>query len=321
MKIGHGIATSPCLSIHLRLFISAFFLSTCSLTLNLTTFCRSRKMATRNGIASVVALLLFTSFLTALACDTNGVEFGYFGSLGPKHWGRLNPNFTRCAKGMTQSPIDIKTDEVVYNPSLGRLHRDYAAANATLVDNIFNIALRYEDAPGTVDIDGVKYTLKNIHWHSPSEHTINGQRFAVEQHMVHISDAGNVTVVSILYRLGRPEPFLMQIQDKLSELYVEACRAEKGAPIPAGVVSMWSLRRYTHAYYRYVGSLTTPPCTENIIWNILGQVREMTMEQAAALIAPLEKGYRRNNRPTQQLNGRTVQVYRRFWKNKTNETP
>ncbi|XP_047068690.1 alpha carbonic anhydrase 1, chloroplastic-like isoform X1 [Lolium rigidum] len=280
------------------------------------------KMAARNGIASVVALLLFTSFLTALACDTNGVEFGYFGSLGPKHWGRLNPNFTLCAKGMTQSPIDIRTDEVVYNPSLGRLHRDYEAANATLVDNIFNIALRYEDAPGTVDIDGVKYTLKNIHWHSPSEHTINGQRFAVEQHMVHISDEGNITVLSILYRLGiRPEPFLMQIQDKLSELYVEACRAEKGAPIPAGVVSMWSLRRYTHAYYRYVGSLTTPPCTENVIWNILGQVREMTMEQAAALIAPLEKGYRRNNRPTQQLNGRTVEVYRRFWKNKTNETP
>jgi carbonic anhydrase len=71
------------------------------------------------------------------------VEFGYFGSLGPKHWGRLNPNFTLCAKGMTQSPIDIRTDEVVYNPSLGRLHRDYEAANATLVDNIFNIAVNY----------------------------------------------------------------------------------------------------------------------------------------------------------------------------------
>ena len=51
------------------------------------------------------------------------------------------------------------------------------------------------------------------------------------------------------------------------------------------------------------------------------QVREMTMEQAGALIAPLEEGYRRNNRPTQQLNGRTVQLYRRFWRNKTSETP
>ena len=71
--------------------------------------------------------------------------------------------------------------------------------------------LRYEDVPGAVQIDGVRYKLKNIHWHSPSEHTINGQRFAVEQHMVHKSDEGNITVVAILYRLGRPEPFLMQV--------------------------------------------------------------------------------------------------------------
>jgi len=277
----------------------------------------------RDGDASAIALLLMllcACFLTTLACDSNGAKFGYIGSLGPDHWGTLDPNFTRCAMGTYQSPVDIKTSEVAYNPMLGPLHRDYTAANATLVDNIFNIALRCEDAAGTVQIDGVKYKLNNIHWHSPSEHTINGERFAVEQHMVHFSDDGNISVVAILYRLGRPDPFLMQLQDKLSELYVEACRAEKGAPIPAGVVSLWPLRRYANMYYRYVGSLTTPPCTENIIWNIHGRVREMTMGQAAALIAPLEEGYRRNNRPTQPLNGRTVQFYRRFWK-KGNGTP
>jgi len=284
---------------------------------------QDRMDARGHGDASAIVLLLCACFLTTtLACDGSGAKFGYSGSLGPKHWGRLDPNFTRCAMGVYQSPVDIKTTEVTYNPMLGTLHRDYTAANFTLVDNIFNIALRCEDAGGTVRIDGVKYKLKNIHWHSPSEHTINGERFAVEQHMVHVSDDGNISVVAILYRLGRPDPFLMQLQEKLSELYVEACKAEKGAPFPAGVVSLWPLRYYGSMYYRYVGSLTTPPCTENIIWNILGRVRETTIEQAAALIAPLEQDYRRNNRPTQPLNGRTVQFYRRFWEKKNkNGTP
>lgn len=272
-------------------------------------------MATSEGNA-IFALLLCTCLLRTLSCDSDGAKFGYTGSIGPNHWGSLSPNFTRCSKGTKQSPVDIRTDEVVYNPELEPLHRDYTAANATLVDNIFNIALRYEDAAGTVQIDGKKYKLKQMHWHSPSEHTINGQRFAVELHLVHSSDDGNITVVAFLYRFGRPDPFLLQIQDKLAELYAEGCRAEKGAPVPAGVVSMWSLRRHAHMYYRYVGSLTTPPCTENVVWNILGKVRDMTMEQAAALMAPLEEGYRHNNRPTQPLDGRTVQLYHRFWRNK-----
>ncbi|CAN6275605.1 unnamed protein product [Urochloa humidicola] len=268
----------------------------------------------KTSIGNAVFLLLLTAccVTTTLACDPNGggPKFGYVGSVGPDHWGTLSPNFTQCAKGKSQSPIDIWTAGAVYNPALQPLHRDYTVANGTLVDNVFNIGLRFDGGAGNVTIDGKQYRLKQIHWHSPSEHTFNGQRFPLELHMVHASDDGNVTVVAMLYRFGRPDPFFLQIQDKLAALYAEGCDAEKGAPVPAGVVSLWPLRLHSHGYYRYVGSFTTPPCTENVVWNVLAKVREMTVDQAAALMAPLEKEYRHNNRPTQPMNGRIVQVYR-----------
>lgn len=157
-------------------------------------------------------------------------------------------------------------------------------------------------------VDGKKYKLRQLHWHSPSEHTINGQRFAVELHMVHHSDDGNITVIAVLYRHGKPDPFLFQIKDKLAALYLEGCKAEKGEPLPVGLVDMRELKKGADRYFRYVGSLTTPPCTENVIWNIFGEIREMTKEQAAALRAPLHGSYRHNRRPTQPLNGRTVQL-------------
>eukprot|EP00267_Zea_mays_P054364 XP_020407594.1 alpha carbonic anhydrase 1, chloroplastic [Zea mays] len=248
--------------------------------------------------AAVVRLLLLCSFCAAaaIACDPpNGAKFGYTGSVGPDHWGALSPSFRQCATGTKQSPIDISTAQAVSNPALQPLHRDYTVANATLVDNVVNVALRFDGdgGAGSVSVGGKLYTLKQVHWHSPSEHTVDGRRFPVELHMVHASDDGNVTVVAMLYRFGRPDPLLWQIQDKLAALHAEGCRADKGAPVAAGDVSLWSLRLYSHTYYRYVGSFTTPPCTENVIWSVLAQVREMTVDQAAALMAPLEQAYRK----------------------------
>jgi len=267
-------------------------------------------MAAPTGNAAFLLLLLSACCAATLACDPSGAKFGYVGSVGPDHWGALSPNFTACAVGTNQSPIDIATAAAVCDPALQPLRRDYTVANATLVDNVFNIALRFDAGGGNVTVGGKQYRLKQMHWHSPSEHTVDGQRFPVELHMVHASDDGNVTVVATLYRFGRPDPFLSQLQDKLAALSAEGCDAEKGAPVPAGVVSLWPLRLRSHTYYRYVGSFTTPPCTENVVWSILAQVREMSVDQAAALTAPLEQDYRRNNRPTQPMNGRVVQVYR-----------
>lgn len=129
----------------------------------------------------------------------------------------------------------------------------------------------------------------------------------------------------------------MQFQSSLAELAKEVCAGNEEAHIPLGELDNKLLRKSTRKYYRYIGSLTTPPCTENVTWNILGkviytcitsiytdedtyredflryhinmQVRDISREQVEALRAPLDDAYKKNSRPVQSLNGRSIELY------------
>jgi carbonic anhydrase len=243
--------------------------------------------------------------------DVGGPSFSYntMSFDGPENWGKLSPAYKECGEGKAQSPIDIVTVDAIPNPSLDNLSRVYAPADATLLNNGKDITLTFDHngntvAPGAITVttpEGAKKTFKFkvIHWHSPSEHTINGQRFPLEVHLVHASEDGHLAVIGILYKIGEPDPFYDQLEEKLREL--------KTAPrVAAEVVELKSLQKRTGSYFRYMGSLTTPPCTENVIWNILGKVRELSAEQLQLVTAPLPH---KDNRPPQPLNGRTVQFY------------
>ncbi|XP_010912303.1 alpha carbonic anhydrase 1, chloroplastic isoform X2 [Elaeis guineensis] len=257
-----------------------------------------------------ISALALASVLLADADDTHGaVKFGYSGSNSPDKWGSLSPDYRMCSKGERQSPINIEKSKLAYNPGLEALERNYVPASATLVNKGYQIGLLFDKNVGTVLVDGKNYSLKSVHWHSPSEHTIDGKRFPVELHMVHMSDNGKIAVVAILYQIGRHDPFVVQIERKLKELAKEAWKGDKEAHIPVRVVHTRSLKLHSSKYYRYFGSLTTPPCTENVIWSILARVRGMTEEQVAALQAPLSQENRNNSRPIQPLNYRAVQLY------------
>ncbi|KAK4480824.1 hypothetical protein RD792_011675 [Penstemon davidsonii] len=132
--------------------------------------------------------------------------------------------------------------------------------------------------------------------------------FAAELHLVHIADDGSVSVIAILFDYGRPDPLVAKIQNKLNELEYKVKRHEE-APVTVGPFHPEELRKRTHKYYRYVGSFSTPPCTENVIWSILGKVRSISREQVKALKAPLDMRCKNNNRPCQPLNGRHVELY------------
>ncbi|XP_058088408.1 alpha carbonic anhydrase 1, chloroplastic [Magnolia sinica] len=252
----------------------------------------------------------FTSFLVAFAhAHQYNVKFGYTGSIGPTQWGNLSPDYQVCSNGKLQSPIDIVKKDVVSDNQLGPLVKDYGPANATLVDNGFNIAIQLESDAGGITIQGKSYRLKQLHWHSPSEHTIDGVRYPVELHLVHKSDDGNLAVTAMLYKFGDRDSFLTQLKDHIDQLAKEACGGDEDALVPLGILEAKEMEKTTQKYYRYIGSLTIPPCTENVIWSIPAKVRELTMEQVAALKAPLDASCKNNARPTQPLNGRQVQLH------------
>lgn len=269
-------------------------------------------MAAHLAFFSVTATLLIilgsTDAVTTLKGEKT-LQFAYSGAKGPERWARLNPNFTLCGTGKSQSPIDVVTDRAVVGNKLRPLIRNYQAVNVTLVNNKFTVAIEYPDHTGWVTVDGKQYDLKQMHWHSPSEHRINGNSFAAELHMVHVSDDGKVLVVATLFQYGHPDPVLERIHKKLNELGNEFKSNEDTTPLEVGLFHPSELRETPSKYFKYMGSFSAPPCTENVIYLVLAKAKSISREQVAALKAPLDIRCKNNHRPCQPINGRRVDVY------------
>ena len=131
--------------------------------------------------------------------------------------------------------------------------------------------LRFDDdgAAGSVRIDGKVYRLKQMHWHSPTEHTVDGRRNDMELHLVHESAANKAAVIAVLYEVGRhDDAFLRHLEPFIRRIADVRDREER-----VGLVNPWRARGSASVYYRYMGSLTAPPCTEGVIWTIVKRVR------------------------------------------------
>ncbi|XVE61480.1 hypothetical protein DITRI_Ditri06bG0043700 [Diplodiscus trichospermus] len=265
-------------------------------------------------MAPQISVFLFVlTLLLGIASATDvlrAAQFGYTGNNGPDKWGNLDPTFTACSSGKRQSPVNILKNLSVHNKQLKPLTRNYRRSiNATLVNNGFNIGLRLEEYGGELSIDGKNYALSQMHWHLPSEHHINGEQFAAELHLVHRAPDNSIAVIAVLYQEKHADPFIAKIMNGLNELSKEKYKANKVAAIPIGTLDTKQLKRSCRKYYRYVGSLTTPPCSENVTWSIPGKVRSISKEQIAALDTPLNSNCKKNARPCQPLNGRTIEMY------------
>ncbi|KAL3750961.1 hypothetical protein ACJRO7_011875 [Eucalyptus globulus] len=264
-------------------------------------------LAIRIVLCTIFLVLALHVGLTTSEEVEDESEFNYDAGSerGPARWGEIRREWGMCSSGSMQSPIDLSSERVQVVTHLGRLKRCYKASNATLKNRGHDITLRWEGGAGSIYVNGTRYLLKQCHWHSPSEHAVNGRRFDLELHMVHESLNGKVAVVGIMYKLGRPDTFLSMMMKHIEDI-ADIHEAEKAV----GIVNPKRIKIGSRKYYRYVGSLTVPPCTENVLWTIVQKVRTVAREQVKLLRKAVRDDSEFNARPLQPINIRSVQLFR-----------
>lgn len=263
-----------------------------------------------NLLILLAIILHSTSWISAQEVEDES-EFDYIkgSEKGPSHWGELKKEWETCKSGTMQSPIDLSSHRVRVVPQLGDLKKYYKPQNATIKNRGHDIELKWEGDAGSININGTKFFLHQCHWHSPSEHTINGRRYDLEVHMVHESKSANgkkkIAVVGLLYKVGGPDPLL----NKLSKFIKSMVNEESEKNI--GVIDPSEIKLGGKKYYRYLGSLTVPPCTEGVIWTINKKIRSVSKSQIKLLREAVHDHAERNSRPIQPLNRRGIQLYGR----------
>ncbi len=224
--------------------------------------------------------------------ESHSVTWGYTGDIGPAQWGDLSPAFAACKLGESQSPIDLAD---VPNVRPHELEFRYGPVPLEIVNNGHTIQVNY--APGSILMDGGnEFALVQFHFHRLSEHTVSGQPTAMELHIVHQDAAGGLAVVGVLLTSGRHNPSLEQVWANMPTETDEK-RVVAGTTINAADLLPADL-----SYFSYMGSLTTPPCSEDVRWYVLRDLVEVSPAQIDRFAAL----YPDNARPTQPLNGREV---------------
>ena len=219
------------------------------------------------------------------------IAWDYEGEGGPENWSKIDPNNSSCAIGQRQSPIDIKDGIKV---DLDPIKFNYRPSTFRAIDNGHTVQV--EVGESSINLTGKNYELVQFHFHRPSEEKVNGQRFDMVVHLVHKSDDGHLAVVAVLLERGTENPFIQTLWNNLP--------LEKNIAVqpPTTMVDLSTLLPATRTYYTYMGSLTTPPCSEGVLWLVMKQPVQVSQDQ----INIFSRLYKNNARPIQPAGGRLI---------------
>ena len=218
----------------------------------------------------------------------------YEGDSGPANWAKLKPEFNVCAIGKRQSPIAIDDSATLQGPA-EPIAFDYRASGGTVVNNGHTIQVDLTPDNSLV-VRGSSYQLLQFHFHHPSEEQVNGKTFSMVAHLVHKNAEGQLAVVAVLLTDGAPNPVIDTVWKHMP------LDANDRVPLPSPLLNLNELLPKDQRYYQFMGSLTTPPCTEGVLWMVL----KTPVTLSASQIRLFGQLFPNNARPMQGLNGRPV---------------
>ncbi|WP_022722066.1 carbonic anhydrase [Rhodopseudomonas sp. B29] len=246
----------------------------------------------RRDVLKAFAALAMCPVCASVGVAAEGAHhWGYEGDTGPAKWGELDPANQICTIGVQQSPIDISS---TISANLYPLEIHWADSADTIVNNGHTIQLNA--APGsTLKLGSANFDLVQFHFHRPSEHTIDGKSLPMEVHFVHRMSTGTLGVVGVLMQEGKSNPAFAKIVATMPQSEGPAVKADSA-------INPNAFLPEKRSYFRYEGSLTTPPCSEVVDWIVLTTPVEVAAEDVAAFA----KLYPMNARPVQKENRRFV---------------
>ncbi len=225
----------------------------------------------------------------------HAVHWTYEGDTGPDNWGKLKPEWKTCSSGERQSPIDIR-DGIRVDQEPVRFY--YKPSGFRVIDNGHTVQANLAGGNRILAM-GRDFELVQLHFHRPSEERVNGKLYEMVAHLVHKDKEGRLAVVAVLLDKGANNPIVQTLWNHLP--------LERNIEYPASVaLDLDSLLPEDRSYFTYMGSLTTPPCSEGVLWIVLRAPAGVSAEQVAAF----SRLYPNNARPIQQAAGRLIKESR-----------
>ena len=221
----------------------------------------------------------------------NGTHWTYEGEYGPANWSNINSSWAKCNTGNRQSPIDLRDGIKV---DLEQIAFDYRPSSFSEIDNGHTIQVTVGGG-NFLTVGNMTYELQQFHFHRPSEERINGRGTEMVIHFVHRSYEGKLLVLAVLLERGKANPMIQTVWNNLP--------LEKHQTVsPSILIDPSQALPEKREYFTYMGSLSEPPCTEDVLWIVMKQTMQASPEQMALF----SRLYPLNARPIQQSNGRMI---------------